>query len=267
MIRGAFSQKRKDYSQLSPFIQKMLGYSLFSLKEGMETLTTALENGLKEHIIVSNGAKALHFQSDGIEIELSDGTRLKADHLYSTLPAAALATLLAPHTQALGKKLKSIPAASLAVVNLGYRSPVLKKRGFGYLIPSSEKQEILGVVWDSCVFPQQNRDPNETRLTVMMGGAHQPQIVSTDDSQIMEIALDSLSKHLGVDAEPDAVGIKRITEAIPQYVLGHIQKVKEIEAAAASLSDRLTILGSSFYGVSVNDCIAKAKEVVLATSF
>jgi protoporphyrinogen/coproporphyrinogen III oxidase len=94
------------------------------------------------------------------------------DHVISAVPSNALARALPANSKRLESArlfLKGVPRASAAVVNVGYRQDVLKSHnGFGYLVPSSQKQDVLGVVWDSRTFPKQGQ-LTETRLSVMMG--------------------------------------------------------------------------------------------------
>jgi oxygen-dependent protoporphyrinogen oxidase len=74
---------------------------------------------------------------------------------------------------------------------------------------------------------------------------------SGSEEEMKQIALNSLSKHLQIDALPHSVSIKCVKEAIPQYEVGHSTLIASIK----SPSKHFTFLGSSFYGVAVNDCI------------
>ena len=257
IVRGVFKRKKKE--EQSPFIKKVQRSSLFSFKEGMCTLTRALAQKVDAQILLSQRATHIQPHPDHVEITLSDGHLLKADHLFFTIPATPLSTLMQPHCPELGGLLQSIPATSLAVVNFGYRKPVLKENGFGYLIPSKENEEILGVVWDSCVFPEQNRDPDETRLTVMVGGDHMSNFGAYSKHDFVDIAQRAIKKHLDIRESPDSIAFHSVNDAIPQYPVGHTKTVEAIEQLLNKKFPRISILGNSYYGVSVNDCIATAK--------
>src|SRR5262249_33184471 len=144
--------------------------SLFSLKSGMEELALELSRRLDEHMIYSSEVKTLFCSPGSAKVLLENGTSFEADHIFSAIPSTSLAALFGESHKELHQLLLGIPLASVVVVNFGFHRKVLKKKGFGYLIPSFEQEEILGVVWDSSVFPQQNLLPEETRLTVMIGG-------------------------------------------------------------------------------------------------
>lgn len=106
------------------------------------------------------------------------------------------------------------PSASIAVVNLGYREKFPVK-GFGYLVPSHLNEPIMGCIFDSETFPQQNNHPEETRLTVMVGGTHQPHLLNHPD--LIGLVQKTLYRHIGIKIEPQAAQITLCQNAIPQY--------------------------------------------------
>ncbi len=254
VIKGSLAHRPQKLDGVSDFIKKMQQSALFSFKKGMQTLTDALAAQLD--IEYNASIKRICFDLPTVSVKTLDGKKWECDYLISALPGRKLAPLLPfPEVSAL---LESIPSVSLAVVNLGYRRQLLKKQGFGYLIPSKEKQNNLGVVWDSCIFPEQNR-PDETRLTVMIGG-------EMKDEEILRVALDSVSKQMNIKHLPDSYEIKLAKYAIPQYLLNHTENILKIEGELASRKLPFSLLGSSLYGVAINDCIAKAYHFVQATS-
>ncbi len=188
-------------------------HPLFSFPEGMEQLPRALAAQLD------------------VSIKLNSIEVPPADLVVNTLPD------------------RSIPRASVVVVNLGWRTHVLSRSGFGYLVPSNEAADVLGVVFDSCVFPQHNRHVKETRLTVMMGGVRRPDLLELSEEGLLEMALVALSDHLEIRRAPDVFLVTKQRDAIPQYPLGH------------AMPGNPCRLGSSYHGVGVNDCIHAARSI------
>lgn len=241
VLLGAIKHKRKPQTIKTPF---------FSLKDGLGSLTTTLGQRLDREIEKNSTVGKLHICTDSIAVETTDGRQWEADHVYSTLPAHVLGDLVDP-------SFHSIASATVSVVSLGYRHNVLKKDGFGYLVPSDEKEDILGMIWDSSIFSQQNSTKDETRLTIMLGGTHRPDICNLDDSELIDKALSACSRHLNIDIQPEAIHVHKAISAIPQYNVGHSEKLAHLH----SYSTRLTCFGTTFNGVAVNDCIAHAEHL------
>lgn len=260
LTKGMFFDRSHAKEIDSPFMQAMKKVSLFSFKQGMETLVKTLSNQLHEHIQFNSSAAALKIMPDYVEVALDNGRFLQAQHLFLALPEEATLSLLKDSFPFMNISRPETSTSSVAVVNLGWVHPVLNRSGFGYLIPSSEREKILGVVWDSSVFPQQNGTKNETRLTVMMGGTHHPEIVQLPHDALQKYALDAIKQQLNIDVPPQAVHVHVAKQAIPQYVLGHSSKLKKLEESLAAMSNRLTLHGSAWYGVSVNDCILNSRN-------
>lgn len=159
---------------------------LFTLAGGMETLIHTLEKKLSIDIVLNCEVESI----SSAEV-VANGKVWRADRVISALPP-------------------SFPSKSLWVVNLVFPSEVISKRGFGYLVPTKEKESLLGVVFDSTIFPQQNRQ-NETRLTAMLQ-PEEPEPIST--------ALKALRRHLNITAEPLYASTFFAKNAIPQFPVG-----------------------------------------------
>lgn len=256
VIRGAFCQK-KEQKFASPWVKKMQRTALFTFRRGLQTLSERLALALD--VDWALGEKVLHLSPETVHTEHRE---LQADRVISCLPAPALGRLLGPVDAELVRPLQNFPVASLAVVNLGYHRSCLPLQGFGYLIPSKEKEKILGVVFDSSAFPGQNLHSEQTRLTVMIGGVRHPNRVESDDETLLGLAKSALKKHLGLDTPPDEVSVTRVCHALPQYAVGHREQMSVLRQRLSHYFPHLHIRGNFFDGVAVNDCIAQAARSV-----
>lgn len=267
ILRGGLKKRNNKSAPAhshSSFVEEARRQGLFTLKEGVQTLVDALAKALADSIELECPVKKLTFASDLIQVELMDGPSITPDKLFIAIPPKQLLGLVATDYPQMKVPLNSVPTTSIAVMNFGFRTSVLKQEGFGYLIPSREKQKLLGAVWDSSAFPQQNSHPEQTRLTAMLGGVHCVDFDSYSENDLIEMALKELREHLGIKQRPDYIAVKRACHAIPQYVVGHHAAVEGIEAAFEALSPHVKLLGNGFHGISVNDCIAKAKLVSMS---
>jgi oxygen-dependent protoporphyrinogen oxidase len=256
IIKGMIFNK-SEKREISPFTKKAKAKKIFSFKKGMQTLTNALALRLDEHISYDIKIKALEFERATTRVILDGGTTIVADHLFSTIPAHHLSELIAE--PGLKKALINFESSSIATVSLGFKNSVLKERGFGYLIPSNEKEQVLGVVFDSAVFKEHNSSKTETRITVMLGGAHFKEFNKYTSQDFLSLAVKAVSKHLNINESPDFHHVECFLNAIPQYSVGHSNRVLEVERLSPP---HFKALGSSFYGVSVNDCVGYAKHMV-----
>ncbi|XP_064331120.1 protoporphyrinogen oxidase isoform X2 [Phalacrocorax carbo] len=255
-------------------------WSQWSLRGGMESLAEALAAFLRPRGIELHchaRLRRLRRRPDGCwqcpphcspspQLTLADGT-VTADHVVSALPAAALAEVLPAEAEPLAQELRHIPAVSVAVVNLQYEGVTLPVTGFGHLVPSSEDASLLGIVYDSVAFPQHDgMGTASVRLTVMLGGAWFGQSfgdpAAAAPALLLQRAQAAVREQLGLEVAPTHSIIKVHQACIPQYTLGHWQRTERISRFLAEQQLPLSLIGASYTGVSVNDCIASAKAAV-----
>ncbi|XP_077616207.1 protoporphyrinogen oxidase isoform X1 [Crocuta crocuta] len=242
-------------------------WSQWSLRGGLETLPQALTSHLTSrgvHILRGQPACGLSLQADGRwRVSLGDGS-LDADHVISALPASVLSTLLPAEAAPLARALRAIPAVSVAVVNLQYRGARLPVQGFGHLVPSSEDPGVLGIVYDSVAFPEQDGSPPGLRVTVMLGGSWLQTLEARGAGLSQELlqqqAQEAAATQLGLKEPPSHCLVHLHKNCIPQYTLGHWQKLEAATQFLASQRLPLTLAGASYEGVAVNDCIESGRQ-------
>ncbi|MDF2577699.1 MAG: hemG [Chlamydiales bacterium] len=256
LIRGFITKKKASPSPLSPKLEHLRNTPLFSFKGGMETLITSLSLHSQSSIKLNQKVTAIIPKQKQIEVYTDEACFL-SDYVISTIPSHNLATLLIDWLPTASQTLEKINSLPINLVNLGYRKDILGKyNGFGYLVPTKEQEKLLGAVFDSSFFPEQNLTPNQTRLTAMVRADKD---LHKDD--LLDMVLNSLRKHVGIKAYPDFVKIHCFQKAIPQYHVGHYQRLHSLKQAIQSKTDRLYISGNNFHGVAVNDCVANSLAI------
>ncbi|XP_078109749.1 protoporphyrinogen oxidase [Sander vitreus] len=245
-------------------------WAQWSLSRGVESLPESIVEFLQQ-----SGRVELHREAavqqirpsaSGWTISLEDGV-VSADHIISALPAKALASILPPSCQPLIQLLQDISTVTVAVVNLEYEGSILPVSGFGHLLPSSEDQALLGVVYDSVPFPQHDRtNGRTTRLTVMMGGAWFHEVFGPPDTiteeRLLARATEAVYCHLGVPTAPSWSRVSLQRDCIPQYYPGHFRRVESMRSFIRENNLSLSLIGSSYDGVSVNDVIFNGRTAV-----
>ncbi|MDR3635139.1 MAG: protoporphyrinogen oxidase [Isosphaeraceae bacterium] len=244
-------------------------YGLFvTLADGMDGLPRALVSSLPPGTVRTNAVVRRVSRPDPVSpwhIELLDGPPLHANAVVLATETHASARLLDAFDPDLALKLRSIPYASSAIVNIAYRRDQVAHPldGFGVVVPAIEGRAILAVSFLSIKFPR--RAPAGTVLMrVFLGGATQPEVFDYDDEMLKVIVRDELGSLLGARGEPLLTEVGRHARAMPQYTLGHTARVAAIRLHAARHS-RLLLAGIGYDGVGIPDCIRAAQATADAT--
>ena len=225
--------------------------ALFSFKGGMQTLVNALENHLNDFIVCNVDIDAIHF-SDKVEL-VFNGESQVFDEIVSTVPAYSIAA----YTDfKLSTLLKSIHYAPIAVLNMKLPKSAIDFDGFGFLVPSSENSVVLGMVANSNTFTE-HATGDYVVNTVMMGGSRYS-IEELSGLNLKQEAYKFLKHVFNKELDIEFQEIILIDKSIPQYDVGHLDKVMQIEELSPN---NLTLLGSYMYGVSLIDIVIKSKEL------
>lgn len=230
---------------------------LTSFAGGVEELVQALARSLAGAVRLETPVEAVEANAHGYRLRTA-GEGLEAKTVVLAGPAPESARLLSGFDPELASALAAIPSATLATVALGFYEGQMKRPldGFGFLVPRNEKVRLLGVLWDSAIFP--GRAPTErVLLRAMIGGAHDPEAVTLDDAALLAVVRRELALTMGIDAAPAFTHIARHPVGLPQYTVGHLDRLAAIERGLAR-HPGLHVAGSSYRGVALNALIAEA---------
>ncbi|HUQ73072.1 MAG TPA: protoporphyrinogen oxidase [Planctomycetaceae bacterium] len=198
-------------------------------------------------------------------LRFRDASEETFDAVLVTLPAYRTADVLQSLDTDLATQLRGIEYASSSIVVTGHalkdvRDPL---NAFGLVIPHIERRRILAVSFSSRKFP--NRAPDgRVLLRTFVGGAMQPELFDLDDEATIRLVRDELAATLGVTGEPDFAMVVRYPRAMPQYHLGHLDRVAEIERLTAQHRG-LTLAGNAYRGVGVPDAIHSGEQAAEGT--
>ena len=181
---------------------------------------------------------------------------LPADAVVLAGEPFAMAALLRSHDPRAAAELDAIPCPPVTVVALGYDAAAAAAvpRGFGVLIARGEGFRALGNLWESYLYP--GRSP-EGRLLIraMYGGAVDPEAGALPEDEVLALARAEVARLYGIAAEPQFSHVVRWPRAIPQYQLGHLDRVARIERAVAALPG-LAVAGNGLHGIAFADASA-----------
>lgn len=234
---------------------------MWSFPEGLNLLIDTLGGRLRTPPRTGAGVNRLvRLGETGPRWEVQgDGEqRWQADAVVLTCPGPRQAEILAGLDGELARRVGEIAYNRVAVVALGYQAGDVPHRldGFGYLSPQRSRRDVLGVQWCSSIYP--GRAPaGRVLLRAMCGGWQRGEMVDWDNAELVRAVRAELRQSMGIQAEPVFQEVVRWKPAIPQYHLGHLQRVAGIEERVAR-HPGLFLGGNCYRGVAMNDCVEQA---------
>jgi oxygen-dependent protoporphyrinogen oxidase len=246
-------------------------YGLFvSFQAGMSELVDALVDRITsagEIHLDARVASLIRVATPGEGFSLSFATDLGTsthttsfDAVIVALPADRAADLVWPLDSVLAGALGEIEYASSAIVCTGHALSDVAHRldASGLVVPALEKRRILSVSFASRKFA--GRAPEgEVVLRTFLGGALQPEILAHTDDELVQMTLSELREILGVRGEPRFAVVSRHERAMPQYHVGHLDRIRRIDELASTLP-RLALAGNAYDGVGIPDCVRSGER-------
>lgn len=238
--------------------------SMVSLATGLGRLVEALESQLSDCIEFDRPVKSLTRRDESwwVDVGGESPEQIRADAVVFTPHGRTAQTCLGPLHAELPALLDAIPSPPVMVVNLGYAPGEIQHAldGFGYLVPSTEGGSILGMKWTTSIFPTGRAPAGHVLLQVFIGGSRNPSIGTLSASELIEQARAEVAQTLGATAQPAHVRVFAHRSGIPQYTVGHAERVQRIEAALAELPG-LYLGGTTLHGVGINACTTSAERL------
>ncbi len=255
LVRGALRAARRKRAAGGPPARR----GLFAPVDGLGSIIDALVGTLGAR--VRCGTPVRHVRKvdhgDAVEIELA-GEALRVDAAVLAVPARVAAGLVVGAPD-LAARLATFTRAPAAVVHLGYGGPVAAAtEGFGTLIADGEAPRVLGIIFESSLWP--GRAPaGHTLLRLIYGGQRDPDAAALDDAALLAQAERDVAAVLGERALPVRRGVTRWRDGIAAMPVGHAAQLEAVRRAAAP--HRLVLAGAGFHGVAVNDLCADGRRV------
>jgi oxygen-dependent protoporphyrinogen oxidase len=264
LVRGLYAAERARAAQSAG--TSGARWNLFvALRSGMGTLADTLVSRLARSLRYGAEAVALTRTGERWRVGLADGNALEADSVICAIPAYAAAKLLHPLDSDLAQRLGTISYASAAVVNLTYRESDFPTppRTFGFVVPSAERRRIVAGSFSNLKY--EGRAPAGWIIArTFLGGVLQSEMMELSDGEMIAAARAEMRLLLAVHAEPAIAEVQRWVRAMPQYEVGHLSRVEEIERGAARIP-ALTLAGAAYHGVGIPDCIRGGEEAARVT--
>jgi len=238
-----------------------------TLASGMETLPRRLAERLRAggvNFLTANATSLERAPAGGWQIGLASsraGVRqaVAADAVVIAVPAPAASRMLSSFDRELAAELAAISYAGSAIVSLGFERGDVPHPldAAGMVVPRVAGRGIIAASFSSSKFP--GRAPaGHVLIRVFAGGALDPEAMQLDDAALEARAREEIGALLGVRGRPLLMQIDRWPDAMPQYHVGHLDRVRRIEQGAAS-HPALALAGAAYRGVGIPQVIASGQ--------
>jgi oxygen-dependent protoporphyrinogen oxidase len=231
-----------------------------SLKNGMQQMTDALVARLDASSIKKSApVQSLIRQDNGWTVCAGYQT----DHFDAVIiatPAHVASVLLETTDENLSRDLGGIQYSSSVTVTLGYDEKVRRSLppGFGFLVPRSEGRCVLAATFVHNKFPYRAPE-NRALVRCFLGGARDEKILDASEEEILRIVRGELRHIIGLTAEPLFARVYKWRSAMPQYSVGHLERLQRIESLRQNLQG-LALAGNGYNGIGVPDCVRSGTE-------
>ncbi len=247
LLRTMFAERKRQASTASAFLTPEGG-----LGQMVETLTQTMPDvDIRRGVTVDEVTQP----ENGFQLSIEGGAPISARTVVLATPAFAASTLLRRIAPDLATALGKIPFVSTAIVTLAYAESQVDRKldGSGYVSPRAEGGPVVACSWTSSKFTHR-APPGHVLLRLFIGRAGQDQVVNEPRATLVDLARQEVAITLGARGEPLLARVTAWPNALPQYNVGHLDRVTQIEAAVEKIPG-LALAGASYKGVGIPDCI------------
>ena len=235
-----------------------------TLTGGLGTLPPTLAAGSGANVRTGAMVRELTRTATGWRLTVGSAhapERLDADAVIIAVPAVPAGRLLAGVSGPAAAALGEIRYASMAVVTLAYPVTAFPAAltGSGFLVPAVDGRAVKAVTFSTVKWPHLLRgDPAMHLVRCSVGRLGEDAVLQRDDADLVSLAAADLAEATGVHGDPTDSLVTRWGGGLPQYSVGHLDRVARIRAAVAALPG-LAVCGAAYDGVGIPACIATAR--------
>jgi oxygen-dependent protoporphyrinogen oxidase len=189
---------------------------------------------------------------------------LDADAVILATPAAPAARLLRETVREAAAQLEQIPYASMAIITLAFRAEDFPaQQRSGYLVPAVDGRDVKAATFSTVKWPHltQGADPRHPVHIVRcsVGRSGEVAVLQRDDNDLAALAAAELAETIGITARSVAQRVTRWGGSLPQYNVGHLDRVARIRQSVAE-QPGLAVAGAAYDGIGIPACIATARS-------
>ncbi|WP_156431355.1 protoporphyrinogen oxidase [Bacillus sp. FJAT-29814] len=238
--------------------------AFLTFKTGLQSFAEAIEAKLdSQSILKGHRVENITKMNGKYEVYLNNGEILEADGIIAATPHQITQSMFSKY--GFFEPLKSVPSTSVATVALAFPKEAIKQDidGTGFVVSRNSDYSITACTWTHKKW-EHSTPEGKALLRCYVGRAGDETIVDLSDDQIIKIVLDDLNKTMDITMNPEFAIVSRWKNAMPQYTVGHKQRMAEILEAMNRELPGVFLAGASYGGVGVPDCIDQGEAAVKA---
>jgi oxygen-dependent protoporphyrinogen oxidase len=233
-----------------------------TVKGGLQSLVDAAESKLTDTKILKGvKVESIAKNAAGYILRLSNGEIIEADSLIITTPHQQTANILPDKENY--QYMQEMPSTSVATVAMAFpeEDVDIAGNGTGFVISRNGDYTITACTWTHRKWPH-TVPAGKALIRAYVGKAGDQAIVEQPDHEIIAAVLEDLNKIMKIDKKPDFTVVSRWKEAMPQYNVGHQEKILEVNTKIMKSYPGMFLAGASYSGVGIPDCIDQGKMAV-----
>ncbi|MFB4265029.1 protoporphyrinogen oxidase [Nonomuraea sp. GTA35] len=232
-----------------------------SLRGGVGTLPEAVAKASEADVRTGVTVRELHRTEAGWRLVTGPVPRpevIEADAVILATPGPATSRLLKSEVPKAAAELARIQYASMAVVTLAYPVDAFPEppATSGYLVPPVERRPVKAVTFSSVKWPHLTKDLVILRCSI--GRIGEEHLLQRDDAELVSLATAEMGDVMGVRGLPIDTRVTRWGGGLPQYNVGHLDRVARVRAAV-SVEPGLAVCGAAYDGIGIPACVGTAR--------
>lgn len=236
-----------------------------SFLNGMQELTDRMADAAgRERMRTGLAVRTLRHDGGTWSTLLSDGSKVDGEAVIIATESWAAEPLVRPYDRVIAESLASIPASSSATISVAFNEKEVgfDLNAFGVLCPLVEGRALMAATYSSTKWPGR-APPGKVLLRGFVGGPHNQEILKRSDEELVQTVMTEFHAILGLNpfAKPLFSRVFRWHLGMPQYTLGHLERIERIDNRCARIPG-LAIAGGSYRGVGVPNCIESGERAV-----
>jgi oxygen-dependent protoporphyrinogen oxidase len=261
MIRAMRHQMRVNSQAKLQANESGARYSMFvTLRQGLSHITDTLAAKLPEDAVQLNRrAETLERCTDELgktfwRLTDQHGNAECYDAVIFALPSYETARLLLPTHRRIGELLGRIEHSGTAIATFAFNRSQMKRNisGMGFVVPNIENSPILAGSFSSMKY--EHRAPEgKLLIRIFAGGARSPEMADMPDAELLPMIKREMYELLQISGEPELEVVSHWPRTMPQYHIGHLELIAEVNTLAAAVPD-IALAGNVFDGVGIPSC-------------